>query len=290
MRDKIMLNGKGYDNASIDSRVGFVEKNHKYILVEDPKLKFNSVTTLLKEYKEPFDAEKISNMVVKKFGSEYFGRDPKEVASDWLALGAKASGEGTRLHEYGEDLFNNVEDAEVPDLPKAKWVPEIIKYLYDSGYELAKTELLVYSELLKIAGQSDIILKKKSEDDEYNYMIYDWKFLGKPLARKSFYNPKLRRYKNMTGPFKHLMDCNWIHYSIQLAIYQTLSGDPTKIKEKVLVVVYDDGYELVPSYPMRVFWDENLELQAVYEIYTGQVYDSRTGKLTKMWPADVLGR
>jgi len=278
-----------YDNASLDNRVGFKEEGHKYVLVEDKEFVFNSVTTLLKEYKEPFDAVKMARVVSMKVGSPYFGRKVDEIAEEWLAKGAKASSEGTRLHAYGEDLLNGVNDVMVPDLVKAKWVPGIVKKFKHDGYEVAKTELLVYSEKLALAGQSDIILKKKV-DDNYFYMIYDWKFLGNPLSKKSFYNPKLRKYKHMEGPFKYLMDCNWIHYSIQLAIYQTLSGDPENIKEKVLVVVYDDGYELVPSYPMRVFWDENLELQAVYEVWNGKFYDSRVGKLLNTWPSDILGR
>jgi len=93
----------------------------------------------------------------------------------------------------------------------------------------------------------------------------------------------------MTGIFKHLMDCNWIHYSIQLAIYQTLTGDPQRIREKVLVCVYDEWWEYVPTYPMRVFWDSNNNMQAVYETRKG-VYDSRTDKLGRKWPDDIKGR
>jgi hypothetical protein len=69
-----------------------------------------------------------------------------------------------------------------------------------------------------------------------------------------------------------------------------MSGDPEKIKEKVLVVVYDDKYEFVPCYPMRVFWDTNNNLQAVYEIYNGKVYDSRVDVLLDKWPDDIKGR
>lgn len=277
-----------YDNESLDGEVGFIEDVHKYILKKDEGFRFTSVTTILKDYYEKFDAEGIAAKAVTKKASKYYGRDPQEVKQEWLDLGAKASAEGTALHLYGEYLLNKT-PVVAPDLPKARWVPEIIDKLYSSGYELAKTELLVYSELLNIAGQSDIILKKPVEDDKFEYMIYDWKFLGKPLAKKSFYNPRTRQYKKMLGPFKHLMDCNWIHYSIQLAVYQTLTGDAKAIREKVLVVVYDDGYELVPCYPMRVFWDENKELQAVYELWNGKFYDSREDKILNKWPEDIKG-
>lgn len=289
MREKLILNGDAYDNASVDNKVGFIEDTHTYLFVDDKKFKFNSVTTLIKDYEEHKDSMEMATKASKNPNSKYFGQDPNKLVVEWQAKADKASGEGTILHAYGEDLLNEVENIEVPDLPKAKWVPEIVKKLWERDYELAKTELLVYSRDLALAGQSDILLKKK-RGDEYEYMIYDWKFLGDKIKTKSFYNPYTRRYKKMFGPFKHLMDCNWIHYSIQLSIYQTLTGNPNAIREKVLVVVYDDGYELVPTYPMRVFWDENLQLQAVYEIYNGKFYDSRTDKLSRTWPSDIEGR
>lgn len=289
MRCKIEIGGGLFDNVSLDNRVGFIEDTHRYILLDDPDFVFNSVTTLIKDYKETFDAETMANRVVNKIDSKYYGRDPKEVAEEWNALGKSTADEGTRLHAYGEDLLNKKECIIVPDLPKAKWVPKIVDKLFRDGYELAKTELLVYSDVLKLAGQSDIILKKKILD-KYSYMIYDWKFLGKPLQKKSYYNPRFGGFKKMKGPFKHLMDCNWIHYSVQLAIYQTLTGDPVSIQEKVLVAVYDTHYELIPAYPMRVFWDDNLKLQAVYELWNGKFYDSRTDSMYNVWPSDIVGR
>lgn len=280
-----------YDNESVDGKVIFYEKNHLYEFKDRPDFRFNSVTTVLKNYYESFDAVAISEKVSEKENSEYFGMDPAEIRAIWRGKGEKASGEGTILHAYGEDLLNGKSVAP-PALTKAKWVPKAIKEMFETlNYELAKTELLVYSEALALAGQSDIILKKKWGDDEdYSYAIYDWKFLGKEIQRKSFYNPKTRQYKKMYYPFQHLLDCNWIHYSIQLAIYQTMSGDPDRIKEKVLVVVYDDGYEFVPCYPMRVFWDTENNLHAVYEIFNGKVYDSRVDKILDTWPKDISGR
>jgi len=273
-----------YDNVSLDGKVGFIEDGHKYVLMENKKFKFNSVTTLLHTYGEEFNTDEIAEAVSNNEKSKYFGMDPADIKAEWEEKARK----GTILHAYGEALLKG-EDVTPPDLPKAKWVPIIVNKLKEDGYEVAKTELLVYSKDIALAGQSDIILKKKIMD-EYFFMIYDWKFLSEPIKKKSHFNPFTRQYKKMTGPFKYLMDCNWIHYSIQLAIYQTLTGDPAKIKEKVLVVVNDDNFELVPAYPMRVFWDSNLQLQAVYETWNGKFYDSRIDKLVNKWPEDVKGR
>jgi len=270
---------------SPDGKIGFLEKGHRYEYTSTNKRIGTSVTTLIKDYHPEFITDEVAAKVSTIPTSDYYGMSVEDIKAMWI----RKSEEGTRLHEYGESLLNR-EDPEVPELTKAKWVPEIVDNLLKE-YELAKAELLVYSEPLDLAGQSDIILKKKwGEDEDYKYSIYDWKFLGKELEMNSYYNPFTRKYKMMYAPFHYLKDCNWIHYSVQLAIYQTLTGDPERIREKVLVVVNDDGYELIPAYPMRVFWDHAHKLQCVYEIYNGKYYDSRDNKLHKHWPSDIKGR
>jgi len=274
-----------YDNESPDGVVGFMELGHRYEYTDTRKKIGSSVTTIIKDYHDEFITDEVAKKVSTIESSQYYGMDPEDIKKLWI----RKSEEGTELHAYGEALLQR-QDPTVPDLPKAKWVPEIVDDLL-SNYELAKAELLVYSEILDLAGQSDILLKKKWGDEtDYKYSIYDWKFLGKELEMTSYYNPFTRRFKMMSDPFHHLKDCNWIHYSIQLAIYQTLTGDPARIREKVLVVVNDDKYSLIPAYPMRVFWDEDLNLQAVYEIYNGKYYDSRVDKLCNTWPTDIKGR
>ena len=274
-----------YDNESPDGKVGFMEKGHRYEYTDTKKRIGSSVTGIIGNYHSKFDADAIAKKVSKTKTSEYYGRDPEEIKQSWI----KKSEEGTELHAYGEALLQG-HDPIIPDLPKAKWVPEIVNDLLEE-YSLAKAELLVYSEVLDLAGQSDIILKKKwGDDEEYKYSIYDWKFLSKELQMSSYYNPYTRKYKMMEKPFHHLKDCNWIHYSIQLAIYQTLTGAPDLVKEKVLVVVNDEEYKLVPAYPMRVFWDENLTLQTVYETRNGKFYDSRDDKLHNYWPKNLVSR
>jgi hypothetical protein len=278
-----------YDNISLDKKVIFREHGHKYIHIERPELKFTSVTTLIKQFHEKFDADTTSVKCCSDPKSEYYGMDPEAVAAEWLRYGAECAENGTRLHIYGEELLNKKKNIIVPDLPKAIHAKAAVDWLFKNGYELAMSEMLLYNEAVGVAGSDDIILKKRIYGTkEYEYMIYDWKFLSKPVARKSFYT-KRDGYKMMRGPFRYLMDCNWIHYSIQLALYQTLTGDPAKVTEKVLIVVSDTGYEFIPAYPMRVFWDMNDELQCVHEIWNGRWWDSRMGELYKKKPKDIVG-
>lgn len=283
------VNGLEYDNISPDKKVIFKEHGHKYIHVDHPDLKFTSVTQLLGHYKEKFDGIAIATRCVADPKSEYYKQDAEAVAAEWIRYGAECAENGTILHTYGEQLFNKVKNIVVPDNPKAKHAKAAVEFLFAQGYELAMSEMLLYSEEVGIAGMDDIILKKRIYGTmDYDFMIFDWKFLSKPITKKSFYSRK-NGYKMMSGPFKHLMDCNWIHYSIQLSLYQTLTGDPGKITEKVLVVVGDNGYELIPAYPMRVFWDQNADLQCVHEIWNGRWWDSRMQELYKRKPKDIVG-
>jgi hypothetical protein len=288
-----------YDNFSVDKKVGFLEQGHKYVHVEKPDLNFTSVTTLIAQYKEKFDGEAVAKRVVEKEDSKYYGRDWKEVAMEWEDYRNLKAAEGTELHSYGEEEFNfqaycnallrGESPVVIPDNPKAEHAAAAIKDIFKRGYKLATTELLVYSEDVKVAGQSDILLKKPIKGEAgFDYMIYDWKFLSKPLAMKSFYT-RAKGYKLMKGPFCQLMDCAWIHYSIQLALYQTLSGDPGKVTEKVLIIVRDNGYEFIPAYPMRVFWDQNDQLQCVHEAWNGKWWDSRMQEFYKKKPRDIVG-
>jgi hypothetical protein len=282
-----------YDNMSLDGKVGFIESGHKYTMIGDKDFKFNSVTTLIKDYYNAFDASAQAKKSSKDPNSKYFGKDPEEIERSWKEYAELKSSEGTILHAYGQQLLDyhglkkGGKMPKAPNLPKARHVPVIVNKLFET-HKLAKTEILLYSKDLALAGQSDILLKHKDIDDWY--AIYDWKFLSKPLEKTSYYNPYKRSYKKMTGIFKHLKDCNWIHYSIQLALYQTLTGAPGKIREKVLVVVYDDDWEFVPAYPMRVFWDDERKMHAIYEIWNGKIYDSRVDKLLRTWPKDIVGR
>jgi ATP-dependent exoDNAse (exonuclease V) beta subunit len=123
--------------------------------------------------------------------------------------------EGTTLHGYGESLFNKW-GMQAPDLAKTRFVEDLHKEL-TSKYVLAKTELLVYSLELRMAGQVDLLMRN---EDSTEYHILDYKFIKEPLERKSYYNRFTRKYKMMSGPFSRLMDTNYSHYSIQLEIYR----------------------------------------------------------------------
>jgi hypothetical protein len=89
----------------------------------------------------------------------------------WLLLRGQPCG-------YGESLFNKWE------CRRLTWPRHALWRIYTkltSKYVLAKTELLVYSLELRMAGQVDLLMRN---EDSTEYHILDYKFIKEPLERR----------------------------------------------------------------------------------------------------------
>lgn len=277
-RPKLYCKGMECQNLSPNGKVLFIEEGHKYyheddiingVLTsfEDSKYAFRSPTGLIAEFYEHFDTIPQAKKYVKRHKLSITW---EQLVHAWDMLGIIASDEGTVLHGYGESLFNKWPMPR-PDLLKATYVDNLYKHL-TSRLKLAKTELLVYSDVLRLAGQVDLLMKN---EDSSKYYILDYKFLREPLEMKSYYNRFTRKYKMMTGPFNRLMDTNFFHYSIQMELYRYLMGSVgNKVVAKKLMVVTKDGYNLVEGHPMKIWVNTDGILHARYPHYKGKIYDS----------------
>lgn len=278
-RPQLYCKGLAVDNISPDGNAFFIdEPGHTYYtkedieegslpILEDTKYRFRSPTGLLKNFYEEFDTVPQAKKYTKK---NKLPITYKQLIYAWDQLGDIASEEGTLLHAYGESLWNKW-DMPRPSVKKTPLLEAVYKKL-SGRYRLAKTELLVYSNHLRIAGQVDLLL---SSHDKSEYYILDYKFIKEPLSKKSFYNRFTRKYKMMYPPFNRLMDTAFYHYSIQMELYRYLMGRlGTKVKKKQLIVVTPEKAELVNGYPIRIWVDAEGYLQARYRDYRGTVYDS----------------
>lgn len=277
-RPKLYCKDFECQNLSPNGRVFFIEEGHKYyheddivdntlVSFEDSKYAFRSPTGILKDFFEEFESEEQAKKYVKK---HKLAITWEQLVYAWEEIGEMASFEGTTLHGYGESLFNKWLMPK-PNLVKADYVEKLYKEL-TSKYILAKTELLVYSLPLRLAGQVDLLMKNKTSTE---YHILDYKFLKEPLAEKSYYNRFTRKYKMMRGPFSRLMDTDFYHYSIQMELYRYLMGPlGKKVVSKKLMVVTPEGYQLVDGHPMRIWVTKEGVLHAKYRHYKGKLYDS----------------
>ena len=275
------------DNMSPDKEVIFIEEDHKYFhvgdikdnkLVEFKKSKyvFRSPTGVLSAFKEHFDSQGVSERYVKK---HKLSISAAELREEWAEKARVASERGSKLHAYCESIYDGWDFGSIPDEPQARHAEDALRLLEKSGWKLAKTELLVYSKKLRLAGQVDLLLKKKFKNKKGEIVtmagIFDYKFLKEPIQKKSFYNHRTRKYKMMSGPFKHLMDCNYYHYSIQMELYRMLMGKAgDRVIKKTLVVMTEDDYDFVDGYDMKIWVDKFGTLQAKYKLWNGKMYDS----------------
>ena len=279
----IYLGDVAIDNVSPDGKVFFIEQGHSYFSLEDiikgkivPKYKskyeFRSPTGILAEFKEHFDSIGISERYVKKHGLEI---SAEELREEWAEKARVASDRGSKLHAYCESIYDGWDFGEIPPEPQARHAEKALALLKTAGWELVKTELLVYNKTLRLAGQVDLLLKKKLDDGKTTLGIFDYKFLKEPIQTKSYYNPYTRKYKMMFGPFKYLMDCNLSHYSIQMEIYKMLMGKTgNAVWKKTLIIMTEDDYDFVDGIPIKIWVDDTGTLHARYKKYNGKVYDS----------------
>jgi ATP-dependent exoDNAse (exonuclease V) beta subunit len=198
-----------------DNLIKFEEIGHRYTYnnVMNPI----SVTTIIHHYFPKFDADKIIDkmMASKKWpSSEYYGMAKEEIKKQWSDNGRNASQLGTTMHASIEDYFNLTYPI-IPE-PTENHTPEFIQFLtfwktYNSKFpewRPYRTEWVVYDEDKKLAGSIDMTLC----NDAGQINIMDWK-RSKKIER-------MNSWQRGFGPFSHLDDCNFNHYTLQLNIYR----------------------------------------------------------------------
>jgi hypothetical protein len=189
----------------IDQTISLEEPGHRYVLEEEPNLEFKSVTGVIGNYFEPFKKHDIANKLVKT-SPKYMGMDPSALIANWDA----ARDYGTKVHNEIELYLNeDVKPEAIESFAAIEWLKK-----YDTNSDIKiYPEVIVYSKELKIAGSIDILIYDQST--EY-YEIIDWK-TSKSIDKSSFGG------KMGTHPItSHLMDCKYVHYSIQLSFYRYL--------------------------------------------------------------------
>jgi ATP-dependent exoDNAse (exonuclease V) beta subunit len=196
----------------------FNAEDHSYKSIDaTEEIKWISVTSLVSQFKEPFDSKGVANRVTKNKKSKWYGIDPKKILEIWDNEANRATSLGTYYHNQREaDLcsFASIERDGVT-------VPVIIPVEEVNGLKHAPLQKLdpgVYPEhmvFLKsaaICGQSDLV-----EVVNNKVYIIDYK-TNKEIKTESFKNWD-GLSKKMLSPISHLDDCNLNHYALQLSIY-----------------------------------------------------------------------
>ena len=201
-----------------------LDENHVY--TDSDGIIYQSVSSILNKYKEPFDRLGIAEKVAKSKGISI-----EEVLESW-ELSALY---GTNVHkqlegffsdcDYGTDLINN-------HINKLRlWKKQEVKFY---------TEVILSNRQAKIAGMADLLVEKTTG----RLSIVDWKTSAK--INKVAYGGK-----RMKGVLNHLHDCNFVHYSLQLSIYACLLG--RAIDKMTLIHIPRDriAFNVVPCLDLR---------------------------------------
>lgn len=212
----------------------FTAENHKYTTIDNPEEEWLSVTSLISQFKQGFDAEKMSQKSSKNKKSKWYGMTPEDIRAAWKSEANRATTLGTWYHnEREKDLcsFTTIERQDVT-VPIYKPVEHMgIKYSPDQKIgDGVYPEHLVYLRSAGICGQSDLVEVIKGE-----VYITDYK-TNKEIKTEGFTSWDGKTQK-MAAPLAHLDDCNYIHYALQLSMYMfmILKHNP-KLKPGVMIL------------------------------------------------------
>ena len=191
--------------------ITFNAADHSYKSIEAEGIDWVSVTSLLSNFKKPFDAEKVAASVTKKSNSKWYGIPPEKILELWKAEADRATTLGTFYHNQREADLCSLSSIELEGLPipiyrpieegDLKKAPE--QKLTDGIYP----EHMVYLKSAGICGQSDLVEVVNSKVN-----IIDYK-TNKEIKKESFKNWEGISDK-MSHPISHLDDCNFNHYAL----------------------------------------------------------------------------
>ena len=228
----------------------FYEEPHVYTYIDEDGKESEisiSVTSLIEEYTNPFDQDMVALRKAKKEGIS-----KEELLEKWQFENNLACFKGTVTHAYNEylwknELYNYDKDTIINefgyDLIEPIW--DKLTRICDSFYNKFKDNLIpigleqvIGSIEYDIAGTIDFLAYSKKLDA---LVIIDYK-TNKEIRKKSFNNER------MLSPINNIMDCNYYHYSLQLAIYKYILEHETKLKvypKKWLVWINENNNDYV---------------------------------------------
>ena len=210
----------------------FIPENHKY--TSEDGTNWLSVTSLISNFKQPFEADKIAEKSSRSKKSKWYGMTPEEIKQAWKAEADRATTLGTWYHNQRErDIcgFSNMErqGSTIPifkpiEKDGIKYSPE--QKLTNGVYP----EHMVYLRSAGLCGQSDLVEVINNE-----VYITDYK-TNKEIKIEGFTNWEGVTQK-MQHPVSHLDDCHLNHYTLQLSMYMyiILKHNP-KLKPGTLTI------------------------------------------------------
>jgi hypothetical protein len=235
--------------------IAFKSDDHTYVSINDEKINWISVTTLISYFKKPFDAKKIAEKVSKTKKSKWFGINPLEIQNIWNCESARAIALGTYYHNQRETDICSFASMEKNGVT----IPVIQPLPLKDGLKIAPIQKLepgiypehmVYLKSAGICGQSDLV-----EVVNNTVNIIDYK-TNKEIKKESYINWDGISEK-LSNPVNNLDDCNFNHYALQLSVYMyiILKHNPKLKVGKMLIhhVIFDEDEKDLNGYPVTKY-------------------------------------
>ena len=210
--------------------LSFIEEDHQYFMKDKFGVitsDYPSVSKVVKNYYEEFDAQRISGIMSK--GDEV---KQQELLKLWKEKGEYAANMGSRVHYFLEkfliDTYNNPKEIREPffecneeQIKKSEKMilagELFVRKMQERNAVLLDTELVLGDCSLGYVGQPDKVwLVKNNQGTDYGFVITDWK-----TNNPENFEPQ-RFTKKMLAPFDTLDSTALGHYSIQLPLYGRL--------------------------------------------------------------------
>ena len=175
-----------------------------------------------------------------------FNKIQQDILDEWAETNAKSCERGTKIHAELEQKYTSKKQC---DLKKfglgGKFDVNTNESLMDANKDLLSVERGVFPEYLiytvsrdgkfKLAGQIDLLIK-----DGNDIYVIDYKTNAK-LDDKSFFDSKTKKNVMMKYPMNNLMDCNKVHYALQLSTYAWMLQrlNPKFVVKRLVLIHYD---------------------------------------------------
>lgn len=242
---------------------------------ENDESRYISVTTLIHSFTQPFDKEfwsaykaleklipkenwaieKKSLLSTKRFDisildlynidAGVFSDTQQDILDEWDKANKDSCERGTAIHtELENQYYKKPKDISLKKYGLGG------KFECKKGYTELDMKQGVYPEylisyeskdgMLKIAGQIDLLIK-----DGNDIYIVDYK-TNKKIDQKSGFDTSTKKNATMLYPLTNLMDCNYMHYTMQLSTYAYMLQqlNPEFVVKQLILVHYDhDGNE-----------------------------------------------
>lgn len=202
-----------------------------------------SVTRLIEEYTNEFDAEEVAEKVAIKEN-----KSVQEVLDEWEYKNKFACEKGSAIHEFTQHLWSK-EKYKERYFDNSREFISTVEYIarqsvdfyedYKNRLEHLADEFVVGSEEYDIASAIDHLFINKLTG---GLVLVDYK-------TNSDIHKTERYAKNMKVPLTHLKDFTLNHYYIQLSIYKYLVEKYTNLKIEEMFIVYFseniENYEII---------------------------------------------